>query len=123
MGDRYDILELCLKVASADGTAKGVEMDLVSSLADSLGVDRDRFRTMTDKIVPVSIHETEDVNKLLGIDPEWSVDQKKKHLRQENRKWRALATHADQDKKEQARQMQELIAREMALLEKTDEES
>lgn len=123
MGDRYDILELCLKVASADGTAKGVEMDLVSALADSLGVDRDRFRTMTDKIVPVSIHETEDVNKLLGIDPDWSVQQKRKHLRQENRKWRALATHSDQDKKEQARQMQELIAREMALLEKADEES
>lgn len=122
MGDRYDILELCLKVASADGTATGVEMDLINCLAEELGVDRERFRTMTDKIVPVSIQETEDTNRLLGIDPSWTVDRKRKHLRSENRKWRALATHTDPEKKKQARQMQELIAKEMALLEKEDGE-
>ena len=122
MGDKYDILELCLKVASADGTAMDVELDLVNSLAESLGVDRDRFRTMTDKILPVSIHETEDVNTILGIDQSWTVEQKRKHLRQENRKWRALATHSDPEKQKQARQMQELIAKEMAFLEGSNEE-
>ena len=122
MGDKYDILELCLKVASADGTAMDVELDLVNSLAESLGVNRDRFRTMTEKILPVSIHETEDVNTILGIDPEWTREEKRKHLRKENRKWRALATHSDPEKQKQASQMQELIAKEMALLENSDED-
>ena len=122
MGDKYDILELCLKVASADGTAMDAELDLVNSLADSLGVNRDRFRTMTEKILPVSIHETEDVNKILGIDPAWTREKKRKHLRKENRKWRALATHSDPEKQKQASQMQELIAKEMALLENSDED-
>lgn len=121
MGDKYDILELCLKVASADGTAMDIELNLVYSLAESLGVDRDRFRTMIDKILPVSIHETEDVNTILGIKQSWTVEQKRKHLRQGNRKWRALATHSNPEIQAQARQMQELIAKEMALLEGSDE--
>ena len=123
MGDKYDILELCLKVASADGIAMDVELDLVNSLADSLGVDHGRFRTMTEKILPVNIHETEDVNKILGIDPSWSREEKRKHLRKENRKWRALATHSDPEKQKQASQMQELISKEMALLESSDEDA
>ncbi len=121
MGDKYDILELCLKVASADGEAMEIELNLVYSLAESLGVDSDRFRTMIDKILPVSIHETEDVNTILGLEQSWTVEQKRKHLRQENRKWRALATHSNPEKQAQARQMQELIANEMALLEGSDE--
>jgi tellurite resistance protein len=123
MGDKYDILELCLKVASADGTAADVELELVNVLADKLDVDRERFRTMTDKILPVSIHETRDVKTILGIDPSWDVEQKRKHLRKENRKWRALATHSDPEKQKQAREMQELIAKEMAKLEGSNEES
>jgi len=123
MGDKYDILELCLKVASADGTAMDAEMNLVNSLAKNLGVDSERFRTMMEKIIPVGIHETEDVNTILGIDPSWTVEQKRKHIRAENRKWRALATHSDPEKQKQARQMQELIAKEMALLEGSNEET
>ena len=122
MGDKYDVLELCLNVASADGTAKGVEMDLVHALADMMGVDKERFRTMTEKILPVDIMETEDTAKLLGLDPSWSREKKRKHLRSENRKWRALATHKDKKKQEQARKMQELIAQEMAKLEKDGKE-
>ena len=121
MGDKYDVLELCLKVASADGTAKDIELELVYSLAESLGVDRDRFRTMIDKILPVNIHETENVNTILGLEQSWTVEQKRKHLRQENRKWRAMATHSNPEKQAQGRQMQDLIAKEMALLENSDE--
>lgn len=122
IGDKYDILELCLKVASADGKAMDTELELVNSLAENLGVDRERFRTMIEKTLPVNIHQTEDINRILDIDTSWSVEQKKKHLRKENRKWRALATHSDPEKQQQARHMQELIANAMALLEGSDEE-
>ncbi len=121
MGDKYDILDLCLKVASADGKAMDTELELVNSLAESLGVDRERFRSMTEKILPVNIHQTEDVNTILGLDPSWTTEQKRKHLRAENRKWRALATHSDPAKQLQAKQMQDLIAKEMAVLESSDE--
>lgn len=121
MGDKYDILDLCLKVASADGKAMDTELELVNSLAENLGVDRERFRTMTEKILPVNIHQTENVNTILGLDPSWTTEQKRKHLRVENRKWRALATHSNPEKQLQAKQMQDLIAKEMALLESSDE--
>lgn len=121
MGDKYDILELCLKVASADGKAVDTELELVNSLAENLGVDHERFRTMIEKILPIDIFQTDNINTKLDIDPSWTVEQKRKHLRKENRKWRALATHSNPEKQAQARQMQELIAKEMALLESSDE--
>ncbi len=113
---KYDTLELCMKVVSADGTARESEFKIINDIAKSLEIDMDKFRSMIDKIIPVNIHEVEDAARLLGIPHGATTDQKKAHLRNEYKKWNPLVTHSDPKIREQAAKMLELIARERSKL-------
>jgi len=110
IAERYDILKLCMKVVSADGTAKESELEFMQDIARMLDVNLDRFRAMSDKIVPVTIHEVEDVGRLLSIPPNASTTEKKEHLRKEYRKWNMRVAHSDPDVRKQATKMLDLIA-------------
>lgn len=120
MAERYEILMLCLNIVRADGMAKEQELDMVRLLADLLKVDADKFRAMSDKVVPVGIHEVENVDQLLGIRPDMPLDEVRAHLRREYQKWNARVTHADPAIREQADRMLELIARARAESERAE---
>jgi tellurite resistance protein len=110
-GDCYDIVELCFHVAAADGEAQGAELQMTRGIANFLGVSLERLRSMEEKIVPVSIHTVEqDAESLLGITPDMSPEQVRKHLNQEYRKWNSRSTHNDVSVREQATQMLKIIA-------------
>jgi len=113
-GELYDIIELCLKVAAADGIASPEELKLVDRIASLLRVDMDRFRKMSEKILPVNIHSKKDVTSILGLRPEWTAKQRKKHLRDQYREWSARVTHSDAKVRDQADEMLRLIAGERA---------
>ena len=113
-GELYDIVELCMKVAAADGIASPEELRLVDRIAFLLRVDMDRFRTMSEKILPVNIHSKKDVASILGLKGEWPAKQKKKHLREQYREWSARVTHSDAKVRDQADEMLRLIAEERA---------
>jgi tellurite resistance protein len=117
-GDLYDLLELCMEVASADGKATEEELSLIDALAGELDVDRDRFRSMSEKLLPVGMHESADTDQILGVDPSWTPREKKRHLRRLYRKWNAVATHSDPERRKQAGDMLELIARERSRLDR-----
>ena len=106
----YEALDLCLKVARADDIASDIELDLLADLAGKLGVDKNRFRKMTDKIIPVGMHEVVDADRLLGIEPDMTESQKKEHLRGEYKKWNARVIHSDANIRKQAEEMLDLIA-------------
>lgn len=114
LGELYDIVELCMKVAAADGIASPEELRLVDRIASLLHVDMDRFRTMSEKILPVNIHSKKDVASILGLKPEWTAKQRKKHLREQYREWSARATHSDAKVRDQADEMLRIIAEERA---------
>ncbi|VGO23135.1 TerB family tellurite resistance protein [Pontiella sulfatireligans] len=119
VADRYDALELCLKVAQADGVAEEDELRMVNQLADLLGVDQDRFRAMRDKHFAAVIQNQSgvlNVDELLGITSDMSEREIKKHLRQEFQKWNQLAAHKDAAKREQAKEMLDLIGQKRAEL-------
>jgi len=121
VADRYDVLELCLKVAQADGVAEEDELDMVNRLAELLDVDQERFRSMRDQHFSAVIENQSgmvDANELLGITPEMSETDVKKHLRKEFQKWNQLATHKDADKREQAKRMLDLIGKKRAEISK-----
>lgn len=120
-GDLYDILELCMEVASADGKATEEELALMDTLAEELDVDRERFRSMSEKLLPVGMHESADTDQILGVDSSWTVREKKRHLRRLYRKWNAMATHSDPGRRQQASDMLELIARERSRLDRAEE--
>lgn len=111
LADRYDILELCLHVAQANGAATVEELDLLKNLASWLEVDTDRFRTMMGKIIPFSMHEAEDVEFILGITSDMSRDETRRHLNKEYRKWNARATNFDPEIQTQADHMLNLITK------------
>ncbi|MDA3924093.1 MAG: TerB family tellurite resistance protein [Kiritimatiellae bacterium] len=119
VSERYEVLELGLHVAKADGVAEQEELELLDVLARFLEVDKDKYRTMRDKHLSVSIMRNKDVidaEKLLGLNSGMSVAEKRKHLRAEYKKWNQLVEHKDNDKRKQAREMLEIIGQKMAEL-------
>ena len=109
--DLYDILELCMHIASADGKAEGVELEIIKDISRKLKLDPNRFREMHDKILPISVHvEEQGREALLGITSEMSTEEIRKHLNSEYRKWNSRVTHSDPKIREQADEMLKVIS-------------
>ena len=108
------LLELLVAVIGADDEITQDEMALVKKIGLELDVDYDDIKAMSDKAflemgsVPQSENELE---ALLGIDPEWDSSKIVAHLRGEFSKWngriQALEDHAE---KEKAQKMIDAIA-------------
>ncbi len=117
--ERYEVVELCLQVAKADGVAEKDELDMLEELAGFLGLDKEKFRSMKDKHLTVSMmnnSDVMDVDQLLGLKSNMSLSEKKKHLREEFKKWNQLSEHKDPEKREQAKEMLTLIGQKRAEL-------
>ena len=108
--NRYDILELCLQVAQAKGVATAEELALLKNLAIWLDVDMDRFRTMTERILPADMHAVKDKEIILGVTSDMSQEQVREHLNKEYRKWNARVTNSDPEVQIQADHMLKFIA-------------
>jgi len=108
--DRYDILELCLYVAQAKGFANAEELTLLKNLANWLKVDTDRFREMTERILPVSMHEVKDVEVILGVTADMGKESARQKLNKLYCKWNSRVTNTDPAIQDQADQMLKLIA-------------
>ncbi len=114
--ERYDALELCVRLAGADGVAEAEEMDVLHSIATWLDVRQEKLRSFVDKHLPVTMHPTPNVSQVLGIDDHMGEHEKKKALRKAFKHWNAMIAHSDPAKRQQAQDMLDLIARERAKL-------
>ncbi|MHC4543362.1 MAG: tellurite resistance TerB family protein [Planctomycetota bacterium] len=110
LAERYDILDLCLHVAQANGVASAEEMALLKNLADWLEVDTNRFRDMVEKILPVGMHEASDQEVILGVSADMSKEKTRQQLNKEYNKWNSRVTNPDPEIQHQADQMLKLIA-------------
>lgn len=108
--ERYDILELCLRVAAAKGVATVEELALLKNLVIWLEVDTDRFRTMTERILPADMHAVKDKEIILGVTSDMSEQQTREHLNKEYRKWNARVTNSNPEVRIQADRMLKFIA-------------
>jgi len=108
---KYEAMELCLRIAQVDGVGADEEMRFLMSVGKWLDLDYGKFREMRDKILPVSIHETNDIKTLLGLYEDMTPSEVRKHLLKEYQRWNHLTTHQDSKKREQAREMLEIIAK------------
>ncbi|MHC4132729.1 MAG: tellurite resistance TerB family protein [Planctomycetota bacterium] len=109
-GQRYDILELCLRVAGANGQVFGEELKLLQQLGLWLEVDKDIYQEMQEKILPVTMHDTADADSVLGLGEEVSREEAQGLLNKEFRKWNARVTNSDPEIRKQADHMLNLIA-------------
>lgn len=107
---RCEVLGLCLYVVGANGVATAEQLTLLKNTAKTLEISWERFRLMTEKIVPAYMHETEDMEISLGVTEDMNEDQTRQHLSKEYRKWNARVTNSNRKIKTQAEYMLELIA-------------
>ena len=110
MVGRLDILDLCLRVAAAKGQVTKAELTLLKDLAEWLQIDRNRLRAMVEKILPVSMHKTQDAEIILGVTTEMTKDEARHQLNREYAKWSSRVISSDPSIRKQADQMLNLIA-------------
>ncbi len=110
MVGRLDILDLCLRVAGAKGQVTAPELTLLKDLAGWLQVDRSRLRAMVEKRLPVSMHQTQDEEIILGLTAEMNRDEARHQLNREYAKWSSRVISSDPTIRKQADQMLNLIA-------------
>lgn len=110
MAARYDILDLCLGVARANGHVTSEELGILKDLSMWLEVDPSRFRTMIEKALPISMHEVRDAETILGVTPDMSKEDARRLLNREYAKWNSRVTCSDPAIQSQADQVLQLIA-------------
>jgi tellurite resistance protein len=110
LAQRYDILELCLYVAQADGLASADELAILKNLANWLEVDADKYRAMMEKILPASMHEVKDTEVILGVTSDMDKERSRRQLNKEYIKWHSRVTNSDPQIRAQADQMLMMIA-------------
>lgn len=110
-GEKYELYELCLKVASADGKAEQEELDLLDDITDYLDLDRVKLQSMLEKELPINIYtnSVDDEESLIGITSDMDNKQIKKHLVKEYSKWNARVAHKDEKIRKQAKEMTQII--------------
>jgi len=109
---KYQIYELCLKVAGADGVASTEELDLLQEIAEILKLDRSKYQAMIEKELPIMMHESsaQSDEEKIGITRSMSKDEIKKHLMNEYRKWNRRVSNSNPQIREQAEEMIKIIA-------------
>lgn len=114
---KHKATEFFLKLVSIDGNYSKEEQELIELICKNIDYDADRIRALKDKIISVSIHDDlSDFSSILGITSSMNDEEKKKHLREEYKKWNQRVTHSDLDIRAQATQMLELISQERSKL-------
>ncbi|MCD6395629.1 MAG: hypothetical protein J7M40_19265, partial [Planctomycetes bacterium] len=106
----YDAMELCLKTVAAAGRTRRHQTELISRIAEALAVDENRFRALSQKILPLGMHEERDIEFIFGITANMTGQEERNRLRDEYQKWNARVNHPDGDVQAQADQMLALIA-------------
>lgn len=106
---RYDIIELIMKTIAADGMASQDELKFLQQTSKIFELDPEKFRSMLESYVPVSIHSDKDINMLFGIDEKTDTNKLSIKLNNEYRKWNSRITNADEKIRQQANLMIELI--------------
>jgi len=109
--DRYNAIELCLRVTSAGNNVTLKQTTLLKRIAGLLGINSDKLTAMTQKSLPVNTHKTEDVEFFLGINDDMTGEQIRCLLNDGYKKWNGRVTHPDTSVRDQANEMLDIIAR------------
>ena len=114
---RCDILELCLRVVRAGGFASVAQLVMLKKMACCFEIKTDRFRSMVERILPITIHEAVDMEICLGVTTEMDNSQICHQLSKEYRKWNARVTNSDRQVRIEAERMLKLVSRARKLYE------
>lgn len=111
---KYKLADFCYSLMAADKKADKNELKILDSLKELLDIEDEYFKKLSDqKIVELDSSSVEsNLEKILGIDTSWSKEKISKFLATEFQKWsNRLNTLTDEEKKQKAQSMLELIAK------------
>jgi uncharacterized tellurite resistance protein B-like protein len=112
---KFEALELCFEVMSANDKISPDEMNLIRTYADLLNIPSEEFERLKDfHTLNVTLAENpeNDDERLLGIDPAWSKEEKLIYLRKEFKKWNSrMATLTDPEQRKVAQHRLDMIGR------------
>ena len=111
---KYEAMDLCYEVMAADGVANDEEIKVLHRLGDALELETAELDKIRDlKMMDLSGSLLSDEKSLLGIDPDWSNEEIKNHLKSEFKKWNARLNNLQSGPdREHAQKMLDLIGRE-----------
>jgi uncharacterized tellurite resistance protein B-like protein len=107
---RYDIMEFCLLVAKTGSSVSHEKLTLLKNIADWLAIDKNRFLSLTQKILTPDICEVQDTEIFLGINSNMSREEKRLLLNEQYKKWSARVTNFNPQVRQQAAYMLQFIA-------------
>jgi len=110
LAGRYDILDLCLHVAQANGRVVAEELAILKNLASWLEADANRFRAMMERTLPVHMHQVKDAEVIFGVTSDMSKEKTRRQLNKQYSKWNSRVISSDPEIRAQADQMLKLIA-------------
>jgi len=112
---KFEALELCFEVMSANDKISPDEMNLIRTYANLLNIPSEEFERLKDfHTLNVTLAENpeNDDERLLGIDPAWSKEEKHIYLRKEFKKWNSrMATLTDPEQRKVAQHRLDMIGR------------
>lgn len=115
---RCSIFELCLLVVRAGGFASVAQLMLLKGMAYRFDIKMDRFRSMMERIIPVTMHEVVDMEICLGVTREMDRSGICHQLSKEYRKWNSRVTNSNRQVRTEAEYMLNLVAQTRKLYEK-----
>jgi hypothetical protein len=99
---------------AADGVADESELQTIKNIAEALELDYDEMGKMRDQRLiklDVATEQQASIETIVGIEPDWSNEQTKKHLRNEFAKWNdRLNTLGEGQERENAQRMLDMIS-------------
>ena len=110
-GEKYELYELCVKVAGADKKARKEELYILKMIANLLNLDKGKLQLMQEKELPITIYtnDVDDKEGLVGIKVDMNNQQINEHLVKEYSKWNARVAHKDEEVRQQANEMIKII--------------
>ena len=91
--EKYEIIDLCMKILSADGKAESEEIKMIDIIANGIGIKKtdSTFTALKDKyLIKLSDdgdNSLENLEIKLGIDPKLPYKEKRKYVVSQYKKW------------------------------------
>ena len=111
---KYKLADFCYSLMAADKRADENELKILNRIKKLLDIETEYFQKLSDQTIIEldSSSVEENLENIVGIDTSWPKEKISKHLSSEFQKWsNRLNILADEEKKQKAQNMLELIAK------------
>ncbi|MBH37296.1 MAG: hypothetical protein CMD89_05250 [Gammaproteobacteria bacterium] len=115
---KYQVIELCLEVLSADGVAEGAELEMLRDLSDEIGLSFDEVSKMKDKALvkidsnAASQGQNASDEAIVGLSASFSKEESLKFINKEFKKWNGRLNSLDSgNERDNAQLMLDALAR------------